>query len=236
MSDDTASNLKPKPRRAWRLIAMTTAVLTLPMVGMFLLLDHLSALGEWIRGNLPWTALPLIAVSVVTLSTAVTPTLIVSALTGWCLGLAWGFPVAMTSIILSSIPAYIGARWFAGDSAMAIIREHPRWARIHAALLEQRFAREVWIITLLRLPPLAPFAFTNTAFAAMNVAWPSFLLGTLLGMAPRTMASVFIGAQMSAFDPKAGPPTWFTLAGGAVAFLVLVLVSVLARRELRRVT
>lgn len=219
---------------------MTAAVLTLPMVGMFFLLDHLSALGEWIRGNLPWTALLLVAVSVVALSTAVTPTLIVSALTGWCLGVAWGFPVAMTSIMLSSIPAYLGARWFAGDSAMQIIRDHPKWARVHVALLEQRFAREVWIITLLRLPPLAPFAFTNTAFAAMNVAWPSFLLGTLLGMTPRTLASVFIGAQMReqlmAFDPKAGPPPWFTLTGGAVACAVLVLVSVLARRELRRVT
>lgn len=239
MQDDAPATTQAKRSRAWRLIVTLTGFLVLPGLGAYLAYEHLETLrhwGDWIRAHLPWTALLLMGMLFALLSASVTPTFVVSAFAGWCLGVVWGFPVAIGAIVLSSMPAYFMARRFAGDSAMAMIREHPRWARVHAALLEQRFAREVWIITLLRLPPLAPFAFTNAAFAAMDVAWPSYVLGTFLGMMPRTLAVVFIADQWSEFDPSKGLPTWYELAGAIAALAAIAFVGALARRELKRVT
>jgi uncharacterized membrane protein YdjX (TVP38/TMEM64 family) len=92
------------------------------------------------------------------------------------------------------------------------------------------------IVTLVRLPPNSPFALGNVAMASVRVPWSAYVVGTLLGVAPRTFAVVCIGAQLRGLDFSSHYLVARILASAALSLLAVVVIGVLADRALRRVT
>jgi uncharacterized membrane protein YdjX (TVP38/TMEM64 family) len=62
--------------------------------------------------------------------------------------------------------------------------------------------RTMGIVALLRFPPTSPFAFTNLVLAASGVRFLHMLVGSIVGMLPRTALAVWIGAQGAATGAK----------------------------------
>ena len=80
-----------------------------------------------------------------------------------------------------------------------------------------------------------PFALVGVVLAAARVRASAFLVGTALGVAPRTALVAYAGSELAAFDPDAGPEGAVKLALVIVATLVLFLwIGFAARRALRR--
>src|SRR5438874_2619786 len=72
----------------------------------------------------------------------------------------------------------------------------PRWEIGRQALIRRNTRKTIRIILPLRLSPLLPFETTNVLLAMTGVRPVPFIVGTMLGIAPRAAAMVWAGAAM----------------------------------------
>ena len=115
---------------------------------------------------------------------------------------------------------------------MRLLAQHTSGTPSTTRLLRSGFWKAALIVTLLRLPPNAPFAATNVTMAALRVPVGPYLLGTLAGLAPRTSAVVVLGAGLSALDFSSPRQAGWFAGGVAVTFIALGVVGWMARRAL----
>ncbi len=230
----------PAPGR-WQRLApvgiLGGIALFLPPLGGFALLASMPWLGPWLESHQVPGLLLYITGFIVFAGLALLPTYSQAILAGFAFGIPLGTPAALLGFTGAATVGYFIARRAAGDRLAEAADAEPRLAALRHALLQGSFLRVLGVITLLRLPPNSPFALTNVAFAGLSVPFPAFLLGTLLGMTPRTFVAVVIGAgleQLTRESIKANLP--IVAAGFVVTLVVVAIIGVMARRTLDRMT
>ncbi len=210
------------------------AVVMPPVSGM-LLLGTLHEVGPWLRDH-GGAGLAIYVVGFTVLGgLALLPTYAQSMLGGWAFGVGAGAAAALVGFVGAALVSYGLARRVSGDRVERLLVEHAKWHAVYAALLRSGFWKATLIITLLRLPPNAPFAASNLAMAALAVPVGPFTLGTLAGLAPRTTAVAALGAGLSQLDLADRTQTAWFAAGLAVTVAVLAVLGWLANRALREV-
>jgi len=224
-------------RRLLPVGGMSAVAATLPPIGGLLILGALPALGPWLH-DLGWGGIALYLLGfVVFAGLALLPTYAQAMLGGWAFGFAWGFPAALLGFAGGSMLAYRLSRSIARDRLIQTIERRPRWNALHRALIDAGFWKATLLVALVRLPPTSPFALTNVLMASAQVAWLPYLLGTVLGLAPRTAIAVFAAAGLSRFDldqPATSESNWTIIFGIGSTVLVFLVIGLLARRTLRR--
>ena len=93
----------------------------------------------------------------------------------------------------------------------------------------------VFVLILIRLSPAIPFAATNFVVWASGISFPIFAAGTVIGMLPRATAVVFVGASLSELDFDHPQQTWLIILGIIATILAVVLISIIARKAVRRI-
>ncbi|MEM8758290.1 MAG: VTT domain-containing protein [Planctomycetota bacterium] len=220
----------------------------LPALGGFLLLALLGPVSGWLN-QLGWIGVGVyVAIFALTSGLAILPTYAQAALGGYAFGLVGGVPAALAGFLGGSIVGYAVARRMAGDDANAAIDRHPKWAAVRDAFVSRTgFFKTLGIVTLVRVPPNSPFALTNLLMASVRVPRAVFLIGTAIGMLPRTAVVVWIGSQVAAqfaAAPEAGEltsgalrearPGWLLPVGIGLAVGVLVLLAWLGDRAIKK--
>ena len=118
------------------------------------------------------------------------PRLVMGVAAGLIFGLVWGTVWALCGALAGAAAGFAMVHWFGatgmldqspGIGAMVKRAEHGGWRAV----------------AILRLMPL-PHSVANTLLAMTNVGWRDYLIGSLIGMAPMTVAQVDIGASGSA--------------------------------------
>jgi uncharacterized membrane protein YdjX (TVP38/TMEM64 family) len=215
---------------------LAVVISTFPPIGGFVLIGLLSRIAPWMRAN--WTEALIIYVAgfAFLAAMAVLPTYACAILGGWTFGFWVGFPAGMVAFCFAALLAYLVSALAAGDRVLQIIREHPRWEAVRAALLGCGFWKAFWIITLLRLPPTSPFAAANFVLGTTRAPLAAYLLGTFVGMAPRTAVAVWAAAHASTLDFKSRGQTWLWIAGVIVTVAVVAIIGNLANKAVKRVT
>lgn len=227
-------------RAGWLAIAAGT----LPVLGGFALLAFIAPVSGFLNGLGPWGFVLYVAVFAVTSGFAVLPTYAQAALGGYAFGLAGGVPGAMLGFVCGSAVGYAVARATAGDDANRGIERHPKWRAVRDAFVartedpEKRgFWRTLGIVTLVRFPPNSPFALTNLLMASVRVPKVVFLIGTAIGMLPRTVLVVYIGSlvegELSRDALGSARPGWLFPVGIGVTLAVLVVLAVLGDRAIK---
>jgi len=218
-----------------------------PIAGGFLILGFMDTIAQWLHGH-EREGLAIYAGAFALLSgLALIPTYAPSILGGWTFGILVGFPAALTGFIGGAVIGYFIARRASGDRVVRLIEERPSWAAVRDALLPgggvgAGFWKSLGIVTLLRLPPNSPFAATNLVLASVKTRWPVYLLGTALGLSPRTFAAIWLGATLhhqfaSIREGLDAPKPWWLLVTGIVLVIVVLgVIGVIAKRALERVT
>ena len=114
---------------------------------------------------------------------------------------------------------------------------------IRKALVGRGFWPTLGIVTLIRIPPNAPFALTNLAFAACGVPLLTHSIGAAIGMSPRTAVIVLLSAAAAASGAKDlqtfivdGPGTWVLVGGVATLIVVFGIITFIAERALAKAT
>jgi uncharacterized membrane protein YdjX (TVP38/TMEM64 family) len=210
---------------------------TLPPLGGFVLIGFIGQVAPWLRSH-QGTGLVIYVLGFSLLAAvALLPTYACSILGGWTFGFAVGFPASMAAFCGAGFFAYLINRRAAGHRVIDIIQEHPKWEAVVRALIGSGFWRSLWIIILLRLPPTSPFAAMNFIMGTTRAPLGAFVLGTAIGMAPRTGAVVWAAAHASTLDFKLDSgQTWLYFAGLAVTIFVVVVIGRIATNAVHRVT
>jgi uncharacterized membrane protein YdjX (TVP38/TMEM64 family) len=113
-------------------------------------------------------------------------------------------------------------------------------AAVRNAVIGSGFFRATYIVGLLRLSPNSPFALSNLALGGARTPAAAYLLGTMLGMLPRTAIAAGIAAAAAA-DGSRGlievvkAKGWpMTITGVAVLVIAILIIGSIGKRALKR--
>ncbi len=224
-------------RRLGPLGILSVFALTVPLIGAAVLYWNGETISAWIHG-LGWSGLAVYVIAFVVLTgLALLPTNTQAIIGGYIFHFPVGYPATLAGFCGASLIAYAIGRRCAGERLMTIIDEHPKWRAVYDALLRSGFWRSLLLVTLVRLSPSSPFAMTNVVLSATKVPLTLFLLGTLLGMAPRAAAAVYIGSGIKSLtDDNSGAPAWVWWSGIAATIVLLFVIMFLANHAIQRFT
>ena len=216
----------------------------LPPIGAAITLTFIQSISSYLRSQASVGLLIYASMVMVGCGLAMLPTISMAALSGWAFGFAVGFPVSLASFTAASVVGYVVARTLSGTRAVQVIDSNPKWAAVHRAILGGTWRRTLALVTLIRLPPNSPFAVTNLVLAVTRVRPDIYILGTMLGMAPRTAVVVWLGAMGAKVGQKIGesqfeasPGNWYlTIAGIIVALAVVGTLFHIANRAIKDAT
>lgn len=228
-------------RRLGPASVLAAAWAILPAVAGIALLANLGAVSGWLRGLEeagPWVYGVAFAVGA---GLGLLPTYAQAILGGWAFGVTLGLPVALVAVTVGATIGFLLARSLSRKRAERLIQEDPRAIAVRDALVGRGPLRTLGVITLLRLPPNSPFALTNLALGAAGAPLWGVIVGTAIGLAPRTGAAVFIAASIEgelskeALSEAAGPKWVHVGVSIGLTLLVLGVIYMLAKHALRRI-
>jgi uncharacterized membrane protein YdjX (TVP38/TMEM64 family) len=168
------------------------------------------------------------------------PTYAQAILAGWAFGTMLGTVGAILGILLGAAIGFGLARLISGPAIEGIISKRPVVAAVRNAVIGSGFFRATYIVGLLRLSPNSPFALSNLALGGARTPAAAYLLGTMLGMLPRTAIAAGIAAAAAA-DGSRGlievvkAKGWpMTITGVAVLVIAILIIGSIGKRALKR--
>lgn len=228
----------PESPRFLATTVLAIAWAALPGLLGFVLLANIAPASDWLRSHAAMGIAAYVVIFALTSGFGLLPTYAQAVLGGWVFGLAIGVPAALGGFLGGALIGFAITRLVGGASLRERIDAHPKAGVIRKAFVDRGFAKALGIVALLRLPPNSPFALTNLAMAGSGVRLPEYMLGTIIGMLPRTAVMVGLGAAGAAsgasdiqtFVKERGP--WQLVAGIALTIVVLLVLAAIAQRAL----
>jgi uncharacterized membrane protein YdjX (TVP38/TMEM64 family) len=211
----------------------------LPPLGSILLFANINQVGEWLRSHGTQGVVMYVVGFAFFAGVALLPTYSSAILGGWAFGFAVGLPAALVGFLGGALIGYGVARPTSAGRVQKLLEEKPQWRAVRDSLVGGNRGRALLIVTLLRLPPNSPFALTNLVLASVRTPLWVYLLGTLIGMTPRTALVLWIASQVQgkmADEAAKGKPWWWIIVGVGATVVVLGIIGMMAKKALARVT
>ena len=212
----------------------------LPLTCGLILLANINFAHQWL-GSEDFKAAAIFAASYAVLTgLGILPTYAATIVGGWVFGVELGFAACAAGYLGGSTIGFCISKLVCSDHVATWIDSRKRWRIIRKTILEENKWKATGIIALIRLSPSGPFAVTNLVLAACGAGWTEFLIGSSLGIAPRTLFACFMAASASA----TGATDIQTLAknqgylavivGGVIFMATLAVICFIARAALDR--
>jgi len=217
--NDTFKSLGPA---AWLAVAWAL----LPALGGFILLANSGAVGEWLNSHGPLVGAVIYASAFIfAAGFGLLPTYAQAFIGGWAFGTIGATAAALAGFVGASIIGRAVAQGVGQKRVNATLDRHARAKAVRDELLDAGPLKTLGLVCLIRLPPNSPFSVTNLALGTTGVPWWSYILGTALGMLPRTALVVSLGAQVGdALTRESFKKPGGVLVGGIILTVVVLLV------------
>ena len=214
---------------------------SLPVLGSLLLWLNIGSLASWLRSHDQFGFLLYVVIFMCSAGFGILPTYLQAILGGWAFGVVLGIPGAILGVTGASLIGYLAARMASDNRAERMIAENAKARAVSKALIGHSFWKTLGIVTLLRVPINSPFAITNLVMASAGVPKRIFLIGTAVGMAPRTALAVYLAAGVRDLTltkevVKEARPAWVVYASIASAVVVFWIVATICSRAIKKVT
>ena len=206
------------------------------MLGSAVLLIVALPLGNWLRANWEIGGGFFLFGVFLFCGLALLPTNVIGIVGGFAFGFPLGIALLICGIVGAAAISFLIHTRIAGNRLPQIFNQHPKAKAIYEALIGQNIRRTTLIIFLLRMSPAMPFALTNFLMASARVPLKSYLLGTFLGMIPRSSAVVFVGAGLSELNFEDTQNVWLIVVGIAATIISVIVIGNISRRALERLT
>jgi len=207
---------------------------TLPGVLGIVLLTQLETVSPWFRDHPYQGPLLYVLCYVVLAGLPLLPTYAITALGGWAYGVVGGFIWAITGYFFALLFAYAWLHWITKDRVMQVIEEHPKWLAVRNGLVAQKRWKTILTVALLRLPPTVPFAVVNIVLVSAKVRFRDVLLGSMIGVIPRTIFLVYLASQVQTLDfDEIKNNSVGTILAVATTLVALVAITWLGNRAIR---
>ena len=226
----------PRHRFLGRATPVAFIATALPILGSVSTLAAGPFIAQWLRTR-GWVGVLYFTVAyVIAGALTLAPTYTASVIAGWTFGFARGFPAIVVGTVGGATLCYLGAKRLAMHRVAETYHEHPKWNLVRRALLEENPLKALWIVFLMRLSPVLPFGTTNVLLATSGERLDLYIVGTLLGLMPRTglVALAAAGAERLDFNSA---ESWWLLAGGLAATgLCIFVMALIGKHALDRAT
>lgn len=234
---------KRKISEAWRVVReldrvalLSVATAVVPIVNSTLLLAFAPFAGNWLRAHWEIGTVIYLTFAWFACGFALLPTNVIGILCGWAFGFPLGIALHMLAIVGASLISTFVLSPLVGDNLQKFLARHEKAQILHKTLLDQNFKRTTLVITLLRLSPAMPFALTNLLMTAARVPLSAFLLGTFIGMLPRSAAVVFFGAGLSELNFNEPFNVWTFVFGFVATLISIIIISYFSKQALAKMT
>ncbi len=188
----------------------------------------------WTEGLGPWGPVA-VALFYIVACVAFLPGSVITLGAGALFGVGVGALTVWVGSNIGACAAFLVGRTLARDWVAKKVAGNRKFAAIDGAAGREGFK----IVLLLRLSPVFPFNLLNYALGLTNVPFHKYALATLIGMVPGILLYVYIGsaarslAEVAAGNVQGGIASKvFFLIGLVVTFVVVALVTRIARRSL----
>jgi uncharacterized membrane protein YdjX (TVP38/TMEM64 family) len=211
------------------------------IMGIVLIVRYLDDVSAWLQAQGSMGLVIFIGGFMVSAGFGLLPTYAQAVLAGWVFGAALGIPAALAGFTGAALVGFVIARTVSGERVERLVADHPRAAVVRSALIGRGFLPTLGIVSLVRLPPNSPFSLTNLLLAGTGVRLGPYLVGTVIGMTPRTAIVAALAAAAAAsgsadiVDFVAEKRNRWMFIGGLVAtVIVLAVIGRIANRALER--
>lgn len=215
---------------------------TFPGICGILLLANIGPASDWLRSHGSAGLAVYIVVFIVSAGLGFLPTFAQAILGGWVFGVAQGLPAALAGFGGGALIGYAVSRTVARRRVERLIEVNVKARAVRDTLIGRGPWRTFGLVALLRVPPNSPFALTNLIMASTGVPLLQFLLGTIVGMIPRTAIAVTMAAaaaQTGAKDiqafVKSGPGPAYLIGGLVALVIALAIIGRLANKAVEKV-
>ncbi|MEP0888592.1 MULTISPECIES: TVP38/TMEM64 family protein [unclassified Leptolyngbya] len=156
------------------------------------------------------------------------PTVIFTIAGGVVFGLLWGTVYSIAGATLGAMGALWLTRYLFRDWVEHRFGHNPTLQKFQRGIAEQ----SLLFVLSMRLIPVTPFNVENYLFGLTLVDWRSYLLGTIVGIIPGTIAYTWVGVT-GAQALEGGSALSFFLAVGLLLFISVspILISHWHRRR-----
>ena len=176
--------IKTNKRSIVILLVLTILPSFVSFISLIIVYKYASSLQAFL---LPQWILFYLACSI-TMALALTPTTYIALLSGYFLGWASLIGLIPSYVVASLIGFFLAVKIDKGN-LLNQLKENKKISSTTENLKKDEF----WVIFFCRISPVLPFAMMNVFLSFMNVKLKNFILGSVLGMLPRTILSVWIG-------------------------------------------
>ncbi len=163
------------------------------------------------------------------------PTWVQAVIGGYAFGLWAGFGAAWAGFTGAALIGFVVTRLVAGRRVEREIESHAKAKAVRDALVGAGWLRTTGIVALVRAPFNSPFSLMNLTLCAAETPLSAYMVGTVVGMAPRTLVYAFMGAGMVSWD-EFDKPWWYLPAGIASMIVVALIVAQVANRALAKIS
>ena len=214
------------------LVALAAA---LPLVGVSALVVYAEELRTIFETSSPTSiGLGLVVIGAVLSGLALLPTHAVSLSAGWLFGATLGSILAITTVSLGAIIGFIVFQLLSGQAAERFIKENEKTERLYQAVISTPTVGMIFLISLIRLSPLVPFAATNATFSVAKIPFRQFLIGSAIGLAPRVILVAILGAGLAQLTWETPDSPLLTYLGIAATVIMLVGVTFFGKSALKK--
>ena len=229
------AKFKKTIRRLGPAAPLAIAVTILPPIGLSILITIASTtpLAATMQAH-PYTAFPIYVVAFWVLGLCTLPTYAYSVLGGYVFGFWGGLIATCLAYAGAMCGAFAISRRIARDRVLPLIEERPTLAAVRRAVVDAGIVRGTLLIALLRISPASPFAITNAVLGAGGVGWTQYVIGSALGVLPRTAVVVYFAARLETLDFTSRDGWWMVTLGILATVIVILIIGRLAKRELDR--
>ena len=180
--------------------------------------DRIATFIEMLGGR--YVALPAAFILFTLFSLAFAPVTILIPAMAIMFGPAAGFGVAMAgSLACAAIAFYMGNR------LSRMTRMEKKIGKAGRRIRDFLDDTGIVSLSILRMVPIAPFMVVNLALPALGVRFPSYIAATFLGLFPGAAVLCFAGGSLLSVVRDPAIENVLALAGGAAAWIMLVLAS-----------
>ncbi len=220
----------------------------LPATAGLWLLSALAPVSEFLDSQGTGGFVLFIVIFMITSGLGLLPTYAQAVLAGWVWGITWGSIGTIAGFTGGALIGYGISRLVARQRIDHLINRYPKARVIRSALIGRSDWRTFGLVTLLRIPPNAPFAVSNLVMASCGVRLLPYVCGTVLGMMPRSIVFVTfatLASQATAVSTgeevrdiqdfiKSGPGLVVFLVGAAILVIVLMIIAGISQKALER--
>ncbi|MEZ6242506.1 MAG: VTT domain-containing protein [Phycisphaerales bacterium] len=210
--------------------------MALPLVlGLTVFIGFRQEVADWLREQGDVTGVAVyIGAFMLAAGLGLLPTWTQAVIGGYAFGMWGGFGAAWAGFTLAAIVGYVVAKLVAGDRVEREIEAHAKAKAVRDALVGKSWIRTVGIVALVRAPFNSPFSLMNLALYAAETKFSAYVIGTALGMAPRTLVYTWIGSQVSDFD-NVSQPRWVIITGVVSVVVVVMIVAQISNKALEKI-